>query len=80
MQRLAWPSGGGGGGGLTRSDEGGFEEVRESFCALAKRACKLATVARRESICDCRRLQLAQLDFLAMKNDYMQSQITWLPA
>src|SRR5260370_36567173 len=80
MQRLAWPSGGGGGGGLTRSEEGGFEEGRESFCALAKRASRLATGARRESNCDCRRLQLTQLDFLGIKNAFMHSPVTWLPA
>lgn len=65
---------------MTRSDEGGLEEVLEFFCALAKRACKSATMARRESICDCSRLQLEHLDFFAMKQDYMQSKFRWLLA
>src|SRR5260370_8526268 len=80
MERLSWRSAGGGGGGLTRSEEGGFEEVRESFCALAKRASRLATVTRRESICDSRPLHLTHLDFLAMKNDYRHCRFTCLRA
>ena len=64
---------------MTRSDEGGLEDVLESLRAPAKRSCSSATVARSASICACRaltwarnRLQLGQLDFLAMKQDYIQ--------
>src|SRR3954447_23201197 len=35
MRRRSWPSGGGDLGGLTMSDEGGLEEVEESFRAAA---------------------------------------------
>src|SRR4051812_28458348 len=80
MERLAWPSGGGGGGGLTISEEGGFEDVRESLAARATLSCSAATLARRESIsacwtCSCarKRSQLAQRDFRLMERDSMRS-------
>jgi hypothetical protein len=64
---------------LTISEEGGLEEVLESLRALAKRSCNSATLARSASICACwaltwarKRLQLGQVDFLAMKLHYMK--------
>src|SRR5437763_12554388 len=65
--RRSWPGGGGGLGGLTRSEEGGLEEVEESLRAAASWACTWArvasspaTVAVSASTCACRRWQLAQ--------------------
>jgi hypothetical protein len=49
-RRWSCPAGGGGGGGLTRSEEGGLEEVEESWRAAATWPSSRATVA-----CNCSR-------------------------
>src|SRR5947208_1449040 len=53
MRRLSWPSGGGGLGGLTISEDGGLEEVEESFRAAANCACSWAKATWRVLNCDC---------------------------
>src|SRR5512144_3160609 len=65
MRRLSWPSGSGGLGGLTRSDEGGLEEVEESFrtaasCAWSRwqAVSRASKRAWRASSCACNRWQL----------------------
>ena len=65
---------------MTRSEDGGLDDVLEFFWARAKRSCNSATVVRRESICACwaliwarKRLQLAQLDFFVIVWDYMHA-------
>src|SRR3954452_23814918 len=67
MRRLSWPPGGGGLGGLTMSEDGGLEEVEESFRAAASWACSWAKAtwsdfncARRASSCACNRWQFEQ--------------------
>src|SRR5512135_1368125 len=74
MRRLSWPSGGGGLGGLTRSDEGGLEEVEESLRAAASCWLNWATTSLRASSSAsraatraCNRRQLGQrTEFLAL--------------
>src|SRR5205085_5629637 len=53
MRRWSWPSGGGGLGGLTISEEGGLEEVEESFRAAASCACSWAKATWRVFSCAC---------------------------
>src|SRR5512142_13363 len=67
IRRLSWPSGGGGLGGLTRSDEGGLEEVEESLRAAAScwpnratTSLRAASSASRASTRACNRRQLGQ--------------------
>src|SRR5262249_8097613 len=64
--RCAW-SGGGGWDGLTRSEEGGLDEVEESLrrrakssCSCRTVCCSVATCACRAVTCCCKRWQLAQ--------------------
>ena len=71
---------------MTRSEDGGLEEVVEFFSALAKRSCSSTTVLRRESTCvwrfrTCarRRLQLEQLAFLDMEPHYIHSHADGYP-
>src|ERR1700722_8515686 len=47
MLRFSWPSGGGGLGGLTMSEDGGLEEVEESFRAAASCWASWATTCLR---------------------------------
>src|SRR5262249_55120763 len=65
--RLACPGGGSGLGGLTRSLEGGFDDVEESFraaascaCTCSKAACSSATLAVNASTCSRSSAQFAQ--------------------
>src|SRR4051794_13896455 len=53
MRRWSWPSGGGGLGGLTMSEDGGLEEVEESFRAAASCACSWAKATWRVFSCAC---------------------------
>src|SRR3954452_17932791 len=53
MRRLSWPPGGGGLGGLTMSEDGGLEEVEESFRAAASCACSWAKATWRVFSCAC---------------------------
>src|SRR5262249_56786251 len=64
--RRCWPGGGGGLGGVTMSEEGGLEEVEESFRAAASWLCNRSTVAwraatsaRKASTSACNLWQLA---------------------
>src|SRR3954449_7136756 len=68
MRRWSWPSGGGGLGGLTMSEDGGLEEVEESFRAAASCACSWAKAIWRAfncactaSSCACNRWQFGQV-------------------
>src|SRR5271166_4470082 len=45
MRRRCWPSGVAGLGGLTMSEDGGLDEVEESFLAAASCSWRRATVA-----------------------------------
>src|SRR3954453_20390844 len=53
MRRLSCPFGGGGLGGLTISEEGGLDEVEESFRAAASCACSWAKAIWRAFNCAC---------------------------
>src|SRR4051812_48638101 len=53
MRRLSCPFGGGGLGGLTISEEGGLDEVEESFRAAASCACSWAKATWRAFNCPC---------------------------
>ena len=72
MRRRCWPSGGAGLGGLTMSEDGGLDEVEESFLAAASCSLRRATVpsstfkrASWASNFACRRRQFGQ-DFRAL--------------